>query len=123
MTSALITDVQLHIPGDLFRTVNPRTFSHPPLTHQITETEFGTFSVVTAKVEGIPEMFDLLFSLEHDAEDIERTVIAFNNDPIAGWAELLRAFFAEQRRANAEKRALLDADEAFLLDLEAGFLR
>lgn len=125
MTTALITDndVQLRIPGDLFRAVNPRTFSHPPVTHQITETEYGTVSVVTAKVEGIPETFDLLFTLEHDAEDIERVVIAFNNDPVTAWAELLQRFFSEQRRANAEKRALLDADEAFLLDLEAGFLR
>lgn len=124
MTTALITDdVQLQIPGDLFRAVNPRTFSHPTIWHQIVETDFGSVSIVTAKVEGIPETFDLLYTLEHDAEDIERVVIAFNNDPITAWAELLRAFFAEQRRINSEKRALLDADEAFLLDLEAGFLR
>lgn len=124
MTTALITDnVQLQIPGDLFRAVNPRTFSHPPISHQVLESQIGTVSIVTAKVEGIPETFDLLFTVEDDPDDVERVVIAFNNDPITGWAELLKAFFAEQRRANSEKRALLDADEAFLLDLEAGFLR
>lgn len=124
MTTALITDdVQLQIPGDLFRAVNPRTFSYPPVDHRIQETEYGTVSVVTAKVEGIPETFDILYTLEHDAEDIERVVIAFNNDPVTGWTNLLRDFFAGQRRNNSEKRALLDADEAFLLDLEAGFLR
>ena len=117
------TDVQLRIPGDLFRAVNPRTFSHPTITHVQQETVFGPASIVTAKVEGIPETFDLLFTIEDDPDDIARVVFAFNNDPIAGWNDLLHAFFVEQRRANAEKRALLDRDEAFLLDLEAGFLR
>ena len=125
MTTALITDndVQLRIPGDLFRAVNPRTFSNPPISHQIVEAEFGTVSVVTAKVEGIPETFDLLFTVEHDAEDVERIVIAFNNDPIAGWSELLREFFADQRRINQDKRDILDQDDEHLLTLEAGFLR
>lgn len=117
------TDVQLRIPGDLFRAVNPRTFSFPPIIHGIQEAEFGTVSVVTAKVEGIPESFDLLFSMDEDAEDIERVVDAFNEDPVTGWTELLGAFFAEQRQANADKRAILDADDQFLIDLEAGFLR
>lgn len=117
------TDVRLRIPGDLFRAVNPRTFSYPPVTHEIHEAEFGTVSVVTAKVEGIPETFDLLFSMDVDAGDVEETVIAFNDDPFTAWSRLLSEFFTEQRAANAEKRAILKQDDMFLFDLEASFLR
>lgn len=116
------TDVQLRIPGDIFRSVNPRNFSYPPITHERQATFFGDVSLVWAKVEGVPEPIDLLLSANDDPSDVDEAVAAFNADPVTAWSSLLDEFFAEQRRANASKRAILDSDEAFLADLEAGFL-
>lgn len=110
---------QLRIPGDLFRTVNPRTFAYP----QVTAQRHDTVYTVTANVDGVPEAVDLLNTIDVDPAALDAAVAQFNADPIAAWTPLLSAFFREQRAANAARRADLDADEAFLLDLEAGFLR
>ncbi|SDH41903.1 hypothetical protein [Microbacterium sp. 77mftsu3.1] len=124
-TIAAETDLtaELRIPGDLFRAVNPRTFSFPDVHAERHETEFGVIYAITAKVEGIPETFDLLYNIHVSEQEVEDLVAEFNADTYASWNALLFQFFAEQRTANAEKRALLDADEAFLLELQAGFLR
>lgn len=125
LTTPVETDIvlELRIPGDLFRAVNPRNFSYPPISAERYDAEWGEVYAVTAKVEGIPEAFDLLYDVNASWDDVKRLVAAFNVDPYAGWAPLLATFFREQRAANAEKRAQLDKDAAFLLDLEAGFLR
>ncbi len=125
MNSALITelDVELRIPGDVFRAVNPTTFDFPELVAERHLTDFGTIITVTAAVAGAEETFDLLNTVNADYEEVAEAVRQFNADTVAGWQKLLSEFFAEQRLANAERRALLDRDEAFLLDMEAGFLR
>jgi hypothetical protein len=115
--------VDLRIPGDLFRAANPRTFSFPPIHAERHDTEFGTYFTVTAKVEGIPETFDLLHTHDADFDRVQARVAEFNADTYAGWQPLLTQFFIEQREANAAKRVELDAADAFLLDLQAGFLR
>ena len=115
--------VALRIPGHLFRAVNPRTFSSPPVTAHRHETECGTCFIVTAKVEGIPEAFDLLHTFDAAFDRVQARVEEFNADPVAGWRPLLEQFLAEQRAANDVKRAEVEEETAFLLDLEAGLLR
>ena len=114
--------VQLRIPGDVFRDVNPRTFSFPTVTLTAEDAGFGTVFTVTADIDGIGPL-ELLRTVDADNADVRSAVDAFNADPIDGWSTLLARFFTEQRRTNADRRAALDQDEAFLPNLEAGFLR
>jgi len=114
--------VQLRIPGDVFRDVNPAEFGFPPVDLHAEDAGCGTVYTVTAEVDGIGTLY-LLDTVDAELDEVRTAVDVFNHDPIAGWEGLLRRFFTEQRRANADARAVLDQDEAFLLNLEAGFLR
>jgi hypothetical protein len=119
MTIETDTIIEFRIPGDLFREVTARTFSFPPVAAEYRDAMFA----VTARVEGIDEPVDLLDDFDVDYDDVVRAVERFNADPAAGWQKLLDTFFREQRQANADRRAELEQDDSFLLDLEAGFLR
>lgn len=122
MSTALVTETTLRIPGDLFRSVDPHLFTYPAVTAEQHSTEFGDCFAVTARVEGIAEPCDLLYSIDATFDEVQAAADAFNADPFAGWAQLLQEFFQAQRERNAAARAALDADARFLEGLEEEFL-
>lgn len=124
-TPDIETDVviDLRIPGDVFRAVDPASFDFPTVVAERIDAPYGVIYTVTTHIDGIDGKVDLLRTIDADFDDVQRAANRFNDNTLASWGRLLEVFFAEQRRANGERRAELDKDEASLLDLEAGFLR
>lgn len=119
--TAIPTDVilDLRVSYGVLSQYDPTAFSYPPVYAE--QVGPGMWEVASDIHPGIT--VGLSAHLDADHFDVLRAVERFNQDRHAAWQALFARMFRDTRQGLADRRAQIEADEADLLNFEAGLLR